>query len=183
MKHSPIVLHRLLFAVRPPLTLARQIEQSAIWFRPGATRVRADNLHITLEIFEDHPTFPERLAEVLMEAGKAVAAEPVEIVLDQVSGSKRSVALRPRRRIPALDQLYKAIALEVKRAGLTPRPDYSFSPHVTVLYRDGAPFTQAIDPIRWTADELVLVHSLVGRTRHDVLGRWRLRGSRQYALL
>jgi len=55
---------------------------------------------------------------------------------------------------------------------------------MTLGYRDGAPFTQAIAPIGWTADAFVLVHSYVGWTRHDVIGRWLLNGDddRQLAL-
>ena len=33
---------------------------------------------------------------------------------------------------------------------------------------------QTIEPITWTAREFVLVHSLIGQTRHIPLGRWAL---------
>jgi 2'-5' RNA ligase len=34
---------------------------------------------------------------------------------------------------------------------------------------------QPVEPIRWVVREFVLVHSLLGQTRHEVLGRWALR--------
>ena len=57
----------------------------------------------------------------------------------------------------------------------------SFKPHVTLLYDDGHVPPQTSLPIGWTVDELVLIHSLVGQSRHIVLGRWPLQG-RQLSL-
>jgi len=52
----------------------------------------------------------------------------------------------------------------------------SFTPHVTLLY-DGRVVTERlVEPIRWTVREFVLVRSLLGKTRHIVIGRWPLRG-------
>jgi 2'-5' RNA ligase len=47
---------------------------------------------------------------------------------------------------------------------------------MTLLYGRGATVHQAIEPVAWTVRELVLVHSFLGETRHEVLGRWPLRG-------
>ena len=56
---------------------------------------------------------------------------------------------------------------------------------MTVAYRNGSSSTQPIDPVGWTVDELVLIDSHVGRSRHVVLGRWKLRARAepQYQLL
>jgi 2'-5' RNA ligase len=35
---------------------------------------------------------------------------------------------------------------------------------------------RAVEPIRWTVREFVLVHSLLGQTRHVPLARWSLGG-------
>jgi 2'-5' RNA ligase len=35
---------------------------------------------------------------------------------------------------------------------------------------------RAIEPITWTVNEFVLVRSLVGQGRHEVLARWPLHG-------
>ncbi len=45
---------------------------------------------------------------------------------------------------------------------------------MTLGYRSGEPFSERVAPVSWTADEIVLIDSHVGRTRHEVLGRWRL---------
>lgn len=47
-------------------------------------------------------------------------------------------------------------------------------PHLTLGYPAGQPFSRAIPPIEWTAADLVLIHSHLGQTRHDIVGRWPL---------
>jgi 2'-5' RNA ligase len=47
---------------------------------------------------------------------------------------------------------------------------------MTLLYDDRSVAEQAVETIGWTAREFVLVHSLLGQTRHIPLGRWPLRG-------
>jgi 2'-5' RNA ligase len=42
----------------------------------------------------------------------------------------------------------------------------SFVPHMTVAYGKAAIPFEAIEPISWSASEVRLVHSLLGKTRH-----------------
>ncbi|MDB5472560.1 MAG: 2-5 ligase [Caulobacter sp.] len=44
-------------------------------------------------------------------------------------------------------------------------------PHITVAYSPDRIARQAIDPIGWRVDEVVLVRSFVGQTRHVVIHR------------
>ena len=44
---------------------------------------------------------------------------------------------------------------------------------MTLFYRNGEPFSRPVRPVRWIAEEFVLIHSIVGRTQYDVLGCWR----------
>ena len=44
------------------------------------------------------------------------------------------------------------------------------------LYDREALPVQEIEPIRFVASEFALVHSEVGLTRYNILGRWPLRG-------
>jgi 2'-5' RNA ligase len=54
--------------------------------------------------------------------------------------------------------------------------DLKFTPHITLLYDDKNVVETPIDPINCAADEVVLVHSLLGQTRHIPLGRWKMKG-------
>jgi 2'-5' RNA ligase len=76
----PSVIHRLFFAVRPSLVLARQIAQSGLWDGPEDRALRADQLHMTIDILDDFPSFPERVADMLCDAAETVSADPVPIV-------------------------------------------------------------------------------------------------------
>lgn len=180
----PVHCHRLFFAARPSLTLARQIAHSGLWDGPEDKALRPDQLHMTIDILDDFPSFPERVAEMLCDAAETVSADPVPIALDQRVASNRSVALRPRRRLREFGALYERIETARRRAGLAQRHGYRMSPHLTLGYVDGRPSVRMIEPIAWTADEFVLIHSLVGRSEHRVLGRWPLRGAAtaQYSL-
>ena len=134
----------------------------------------ADRLHVTIDIIDDHADLPRGLVDALVSAGDAVAGAPFDMAFDLAVGSQKSVALRPRRRNPGFEALRDRIAAARDLAGVPARQDYRFGAHMTLGYRQGAPFKQGIVPVGWTAQEFVLVHSHVGRTRHDVLARWSL---------
>ena len=71
----------------------------------------------------------------------------------------------------------RVIGLEILQQRLSdaldgrPRKARPFTPHVTLL-RDGYRVPeQRIEPIEWTVRELVLVHSLIGRTNASRISR------------
>jgi 2'-5' RNA ligase len=172
--HQSIVLHRYFFALLPPPTLARRIAHAAApWFTSG-TQVRADRLHITMSILPDFPEVPRGLEGTLRDVGGKVASAPIAVTLDRVSAGTRSIALRPSRRIAALDALHRQIGAHSRALGVPLRPGYAFNAHMTLGYRDGAPFSRTVAPFAWTATELVLIHSHVGQTKHEVVARWPL---------
>ena len=166
--------HRLFFAIRPPLRLARRIANAASWFNTRGQALAPERLHVTMDIVDDHADLPRGLIDTLVTAGNAVAATPFDIAFDLAVGSAQSVALRPRRRNPGIDTLRQRIATARERAGVPARHDYRFGTHMTLGYRQGAPFTQGIAPLGWAAAQFVLIHSHAGRGRHDVLARWPL---------
>ncbi|PTD27577.1 2'-5' RNA ligase family protein [Sphingomonas fennica] len=169
------VRHRFFYALLPPVVQAYRIDQEALRRGGDHHRVRMEHLHMTMAILDDHASYPEWLEQPLAAVGEAIRAAPVAIDLDRVVGSNRSVALRPGKRNRALGDLHRQIDAGLRRAGVMPREGYDFSPHLTLFYRIGTPFTEAVEGYRWVARELVLVHSLVGLTRHRILGRWPLR--------
>lgn len=172
---SPLApAHRLLFAIRPPVRLARRIANAASWFDQRGQALAPERLHVTIDIVDDHADLPRGLIDTLIDAGNAVAATPFSIAFDLAVGSETSVALRPRRRNPGIDALRQRIAAARDRAGVPARHDYRFGAHMTLGYRRGAPFTQGILPLGWAAEEFLLIHSHVGRARHDVIARWPL---------
>lgn len=177
--------HRFFFALAPPPRLARLMANAAPWFDEAGHALRPDRLHVTLFLLPDFADYIPGVVKALHGMGGGLDAAPVEMMLDHAVGGASSIALRPSRRIPALVRLRHQLLERARSAGVGQRPDYRFAPHLTLGYRAGAPFQQRITPVAWRAEEVVLIHSLLGRTRHEVLGRWRLTGTveRQLALL
>ncbi|HEX4695077.1 2'-5' RNA ligase family protein [Sphingomonas sp.] len=166
-------LHRLFFAIKPAPHVIPAIEAARRLYCPGHP-VKNEHLHVTMEIFDDSVGMPERLAEALIAIGGEIDVPGFVLPLGRVVGTTRSVALRPKGRSTGLILLQRAIHERVTAAGLSVREGWSFNPHMTLGYRDGSAFARSIDAITWQVDELVLVHSHVGQTRHDILGRWPL---------
>lgn len=168
--------HRLFFALFPPPLVARRIAHWAERFGPHAAFVRADRLHVTLDILDDFDAFPCEVAERLIEVSMLISGDPFMVELDQVSGGGGTIALRPRLKNPALQRLANAISGARAEAGIAGREGYRFSPHLTLLYREGRPFSETVTPFAWEVKAFTLVHSLLGHTRHVPLGTWPLTG-------
>jgi 2'-5' RNA ligase len=49
-----------------------------------------------------------------------------------------------------------------------------FHPHLTLLYDKQSSIKASVNPVTWTAEEIVLVCSEVGRTKYHRLGAWKL---------
>jgi 2'-5' RNA ligase len=176
MFHDSTLHHRPFFALLPPPALARQVISAASWFQGADRPRRPDHLHVTMAILDDVATMTPSLVASLKRVGDAVAAAPFELNFDLAVGSGRSVVLRRRLKNRHVEALHDRIATALRAAGLAERADSRFAPHMTLGYRSGAPFTQDIAPIGWTASEFVLVQSHLGKTRHEILGRWALAG-------
>ncbi|MEO5493903.1 MAG: 2'-5' RNA ligase family protein [Sphingomonas sp.] len=166
-------LHRLFFAIKPSAIALPYIEHARRLHCPGQP-VRNEHVHVTMQIFDDYSGVPEGLMEDLLAVGDDIDMPGFVLSLGRVIGTMRSVALRPGKRSNGLAMLQRAIDEGVKRAGVTVRDGWNFSPHLTLGYRDGAAFARAITPIEWQVDEFVLVHSFVGQTRHEIVKSWPL---------
>jgi RNA 2',3'-cyclic 3'-phosphodiesterase len=165
--------HRLFFALKPPLAEARRIglARDGLGITSGA--VSNDRLHVTIGITQDYASLPGDVVHHAMRIGDGISGDPFDLCLDRLSAGAESVALRPSRRPPALTMLQKRIDALLTYWGVR-RADWRFSPHVTLGYRPGPVSLEAVAPIAWQVREVVLIHSIVGATRHIELGRWPL---------
>lgn len=183
----PLSLHRpgkerLFLALQPPVELwptLRQLEQQQRQ-RHGlqGRALRDEHLHITLQHLLDHEALPDDWIARADLAVESVNRQNFTLRFDRVMSFARRTDNRPfvllaQEGLQALLGLQRALGDAMKRVGFL-QVDRSFTPHVTLLYdRQQVPM-QAVEPLQWQAREIVLIHSLLGRTQHRVLARWPL---------
>jgi 2'-5' RNA ligase len=139
----------------------------------------AARLHLSLNFvgdFRGPPTW------AVMEKAAALAdkvSEPTFAVsLNQVMGwQSEALALLGDEGVVGAELLHTAIHKALVTGSMAPRREPQMWPHVSLL-RDKAPVPKTfVEPIGWTVREFVLLDSVVGEGRHEVLGRWALDGS------
>lgn len=173
---------RLFFALIPTPEAAAAIARQRGLLRDQydfrGKPIGSARLHVTLSHLGDYLGFPQDLANTAMTAAARVKAAPFDVLFDR-AGSFRG---RPRNRplvllgdegVAALAAFQQTLGSALETAGLG-KPNPHYTPHVTLLYDNRFVPMQAIEPIGWRASEFVLVHSLLGQTRHIPLARWPL---------
>ncbi len=108
------------------------------------------------------------------EAAAEVRAPPFEVLFDRTVSFRGRPGNRPfvllgDKGLDRLRSLRRTLGVAMAREGFRYLAKTDFTPHVTLLYVEEYP----IDPICWTVNEFVLIHSMHG---HVHLARWPLRG-------
>src|SRR6266851_5342110 len=117
------------------------------------------------------------IARMACEAAAEVRAPPFEVLFD------RSVSFRGRpgnrpfvllgdKGLDRLRSLRRTLGVAMARKGFRYLAKKDFTPHVTLLYAERNVEEYPIEPICWTVNEFVLIHSMHGHVR---LARWPLR--------
>jgi 2'-5' RNA ligase len=174
-------VQRLFFAVRPDVSAQAEMSSvgSQLCREHGLTgdAVAGDRLHVTLHWLQDHVELPSDLVERALVAGASVDAAPFDVVFDRaecIGSGGGLVVLTASRGTGSLQRFQRALAGAMADAGKVRYVRAGFRPHASLIYGDRQIDRQTVSPIRWTVNELVLIHSVVGRSRHIVLGRWPL---------
>ncbi len=142
--------------------------------------IAAERLHITLHFIDDYAGLPPRIIALVSEAVASVAIPPFDLMLDRARSfcdnrpRNRPFVLIPSEVNSALSALQRAVGAAMTKAHLGKPAARHFTPHLTLLYDDRCVEEHPIEPIAWTSREFVLVHSLIGRTRHVLLAQWPL---------
>lgn len=176
---------RLFFAVYPDAQAAQRIVELAKSVRIAhgmrGNPLRVDRVHVTLHHLGDHAGLPESLVAAASEVASQMALPPFEVGFDCVASfpgrtRKRPCVLRggEGNSNASLFAFQAALGERLGVAGLERYIERRFTPHVTLLYDERTVAAEAVPPIGWMVRELVLVHSLIGRGEHRVLGRWGL---------
>lgn len=139
------------------------------------------HLHITLHHIDDYAGLPPRVVAAICDAAATVGMDPFEVEFDRVTSfsgrpGNRPLVLRGGDGLAELMKFQRGLGAAITRARVGRPVAPQFTPHVTLLYDDIQVEERAVEPIRWTVSEFILVHSLLGQTRHVPLARWSLSG-------
>ncbi len=144
--------------------------------------IALDRSHVTLFHLGDHLELRADIVTAARAAAESLVAAPFDVAFDRVAsfrGRARNLPFVLRtdegaEGIAALMTFQKTLGEALKKNGLARWVGTQFTPHVTLMYDDEPVAEQLVDPIGWTVNELVLVHSLLGRKQHVSLARWPL---------
>ena len=167
---------RLFFAVLPDPETAARISDLAQRLRGkhGLTGkpVKAEHFHVTLFHVCDSVGLPSELVDAVAERAASVAMPPFRAEFDRIMSFRNgALVLAGDDSIIGLEILHQRLS-----DALDSRPQQArhFTPHMTLLRDEQRVEEDWIEPVGWTARELVLVHSLLGRTTHRHLARFPL---------
>ncbi len=171
---------RLLFAIPPDARaqaeLTRLMERlsnaGALPRRP----VDENRRHITLNLLGD---FDDRMPPNLIPAARAAAevlkTRPFDVALDRIVGNASRLLLRASDALSALHDYRQALVEALIAKGPRRHVEPAFRPHLTLAYGVSNMSERPIKPVNWTARELVLIESLLGKHQHIERGRWSIR--------
>jgi 2'-5' RNA ligase len=169
---------RLFLAVLPDQDTAARIAEKARHLRlsHGLTGrgVRPEHFHVTLCHAGDGTGLPSDVVDRVKARAATVAMPPFRVCFDRAGSFKNgALVLRGDDGTIGLEVLQQRLSDALNEQPLKAR---AFTPHVTLLRDSHRVPEQHIEPIEWTVREIVLVHSLLGRTTHRHIARWSLTG-------
>ncbi|MFI5000654.1 MAG: 2'-5' RNA ligase family protein [Reyranellales bacterium] len=164
---------RLFLAVLPDPETASRIADVAQRLRVGhgltGKPLEPEHLHVTLCHIGDGVGLPSEVVASVAERAAGVVMPPFRIAFDRVMSFRNGAfVLSGDESVIGLEVLQQRLSDALDGRPQRARP---FTPHLTLL-RDGHRVPEhSIEPIGWTVCEVVLVHSLLGRTMHRHLAR------------
>ena len=178
----PTAAERLFFAIRPNAPTAQRIEALAQALRSDfglrGKSLGPERFHVTLHLIGDFTGgIPPHVMALALEAARPVAAKvsAFHVGFDKVASFHRPRGNRPlvllgEEGVHGIVALQQALLASLAAARLAPPQDRPFTPHLTLLYDDTPLAARRVDALIWEVQELLLVRSLLGRGRHEVMG-------------
>ena len=175
-------IERLLVVLLPDPKTAERVALRAHELRKQhalrAKPLETSRFHLTLHHLGNYPTLPKEIIAAASVVGQSLRFAPFDITLDHAmtldNGGSRLPFVLTGDSMSALKKFHQTLSHEMKKAGLGRWTQFSFTPHMTLLYDEERVEKHPIEPITWVARELVLLHSEHGNTKHNVEGRWPL---------
>jgi 2'-5' RNA ligase len=180
-RFGPSQKDRIFLAALPDAETAAQICALAEDFRCEhgftGTLILPEHLHVTLFHLGDWAALPDEIVKLARDAAAHVKAAPFEVAFPRAESFRSSTGVFPFVLTGDANEwqsLYAQLAAALNQVGLGGATRGEFKPHVTLVYEKVRVKPFKIAPISWTVREFVLVHSVLGKTTHNHLGRWPL---------
>jgi len=178
--------HRLFFVLRPTIEATTEALEIAQVCRTahsltGPSRPR-ELLHVTLNGIGAYRRLPQDIVFGAEQVAATVRASPFELVLDEVMsfrhpGEPQAFVICSRQENEMLLDLRRQIQEGLYEAGLPYNVGGHLTPHMTLLYDRKTVLPEKLErPVRWNIQEFLLIHSIYGKSEHNVVGRWPLLG-------
>jgi 2'-5' RNA ligase len=174
---------RLFFVILPDRATAACISQLAYYLRAEhglkGRPLLTNRLHVTLHPPGDYAGLPHDLVTLASVAAATVSMRPFEVTFDRAMSfesrrGNRPFVLLSDHGTAALMAFQQALGEALRQIGLVTRAQSHYTPHVALRYDGCRTGRHVVETVGWTVREFVLVHSLLGRTRHVPRGRWPL---------
>jgi 2'-5' RNA ligase len=187
LEAPPVLTDGLFFAVFPDAntaaTLAKLARQLCDDSRSRSKPLAANRLHVTLHHLGNFAGgLPPALVDAALKAAASVSMQPFSVEFNSATRFAKKphpgpLVLCGDEGVVGLHALHHALGSALDQAGFEDREVSPYTPHVTLAY--GLPWSapSVVEAASWNVREFVLVHSLLGRTRHVPLGNWRLEGT------
>lgn len=166
--------HRLFIALKPPADLIDELA----WLRELTAQGKAEaneRLHITMFLFADTPEYNAEAVRLILQALDGQSLPVCRVLFEQVVRNGNTLLL-PNDQLEGVFRLQARLAGLLHEPGLRLRPEWHFKPHMTLRRGQASGETLAIDPLSWTAKEIVLLDSHIGLTHHEEIASWPLEG-------
>jgi 2'-5' RNA ligase len=137
-------------------------------------------LHVTLAPIGVLPELSDERIDAACKVASGLVAEPFEILFDRV-GTYQNRAEKPpfvafaHDGVPRATLFRHALIKGLRRNGFNVARKLP-KLHMTLFYDRCVVAEESIDPICWLVRDFVLIHSIYGEGRHELLGQWPLRG-------
>jgi len=172
---------RIFFACLPDAALAVRIHARAEQLKAEkgfeANLILPEHLHVTLFHLGDWAALPDEVVRLAREAAEQVKAAPFDVSFARAESFRNRTGIFPfvlTSDIAPWLSLQKALGAALQKTGLGGATKGEFRPHMTLTYDELRVKPMTLEPITWKVRDFVLVHSQLGKTTHNHLGRWAL---------
>jgi len=174
---------RLFFAVLPDTAAATQAlavtDTLVAAHGLSGRRLPPRQLHVTLHHVGDWAGLPNSVVARALAAGDGLRHAPVAIRFDKAGSFVRRhrtlpLVLRGGGQVIPLIAFQHGLGEAMARQGFHHLAMSHYTPHMTLLYDPRYVEAKAVTAVEWTARDFVLIRSLIGKAKYEVLGRWEL---------